>query len=130
MKKITSSIIFLSAFALLSASAFAAEKHKSITLDQKVILGGQELKPGSYTFYWDDSKDSTDVTIKQYGKTVVTLPATVGHRKNNTNAQLEFNTSGGQKQLSVVHIDKGVQLSFSGNAQNSGSTSQPASASQ
>ena len=61
---------------------------------------------------------------------MVTVPAKIAHEKNNTNAQFEFATADGKRQLKVVSVEKDEQLMFSGSAQNIGSDSQGTPASQ
>jgi len=96
---------------LLPAFTFAAEQHKSVTLDQDAMVGAQQLKPGQYTLKWDDSQNTTSVNFQQNGKTVATAQAQVVRQPSPKNADFEINGAGGQPQLRRVYISK-EQLVF------------------
>jgi len=111
MNYLTRKSIFALLLFVLPTFALAAEQHKTITFDQQATVAGQELKPGDYTFRWDDSKDTTNVEIQRNGKTVATAPARVIHASNPFNATYEINTANGQKHLARVYFSK-EQLTF------------------
>jgi len=101
---------------ILPSLMFAAEQHKSMTIDQKAMVGTQHLDPGNYTLKWDDSQSTTNVTFQHNGKTVATAPAQVVHAANADNANYEINNASGQPQLRRVYLSK-EQLVFGGAAQ-------------
>jgi hypothetical protein len=109
---------------LLPTLTFAAEQHKSVSFDQKAVVGGQQLKAGDYTLKWDDSQNTTSVAFQQNGKTVATAPAQVVRASNTNNATYEVNTASGQSQLRRVYLSK-EQLVFGDNSQDSGSNNTP-----
>ena len=72
MKKLF--IILVTSCALLSASAFAANKG-SFHLSGPVTLNGTQLTEGEYKVQWDGSGPDVQVTILSRGKVVTTAPA-------------------------------------------------------
>jgi|SwirhisoilCB1_FD_contig_31_6904466_length_398_multi_4_in_0_out_0_1 hypothetical protein len=105
-------------FAILPLSAFAAEKSKTVNLDEPVQIAGKQLKAGNYKLKWDDSSDQTNVTISQGKDVIATTPARILHQKNTNNAKFELNTADGTTKLDRVYLSNEV-LDF-GNQSNPG----------
>ena len=72
MKKLF--LILVTSCALLSASAFAANKG-SFHLSGPVTLNGTQLAEGEYKVQWDGSGPDVQVKILSGGKLVTTVPA-------------------------------------------------------
>lgn len=104
----------------LPTLALAAQQHRSVSLDQKAMLGTQQLKPGTYTLKWDDSSNTPNVTFERNGKTVATAPAKIVKKDDHNNAAYEFNTASGKNQLDRVFLPH-EQLVFGNTAANSNS---------
>lgn len=103
---------------ILPVLAFGANstQKKSLRIDQKAVVDGQQLKPGSYTLKWNDNSNNTNVAFQLDGKTVATAPAQVVHQPNPDNANYEINNASGQPQLRRVYLSK-EQLVFGGGSQ-------------
>ncbi len=104
MKSLITAATLAALLTCLPGLALAAQQHRDVSLDQKAMLGSQQLKPGQYTLKWDDNSANTNVTFEQNGKTVATAPATIVKKNNPGNASYEFNTSSGQNRLDRVYL--------------------------
>ena len=100
-----------------SLLSFASEQHKTIDLDRPVTVGHQKLTADYYTLKFDDSKTNTEVEFQHNGKTVATAQATVLHKPNPNNAEIEINTANGQDRLDRVYLGKNEELAFGNIAQ-------------
>ncbi len=68
----------LSSLALLfPVGALARNNAHSIQIDDVVQIGTTQLKPGNYKVEWQGSGPAVQVSFRQNGKTVATLPATL-----------------------------------------------------
>ena len=106
---------------ILPALAFGATQSKTILIPQKVMVGNQQLKPGNYKLKFDDSRNQTQVTFEQDGKTVTTAPAWIDHKSlkepGMEKADVEINSASGQPELRRVYLNN-EQLVFGHKDQN------------
>jgi hypothetical protein len=121
MKHLRTACLLSLLLAFLPLLSFGAEQHKTITIDQKAMIGNQQLKPGRYTLRFDDSKDMTNVDFQQYGKTIATQSAKIVHQSSPNNATYELNTASGKNELDRVYLPN-EQLVFGNNSQASSAT--------
>ncbi len=116
---IKTSCILALLLAFLPVFASAAERHKSVTLGQKAVVGSQELQPGSYVVKYDDANSSSQVKFILDGKTVATVPAQLQHDPNATGATYVFDNSNGQNRISRLYVGTNAELVFTGDNQTS-----------
>jgi len=102
---------------LLPSVLFAAEQHKSLTLNQPATIGQQELKAGDYTLRWDDKQDNTSVQFQSNGKTVATVQAQVVRRSGPSNASYSLDTQSHQLKAIYFKNEQLVLNSASASAQ-------------
>jgi hypothetical protein len=57
-------------------SAHARDNSRSIDFFNAVQIGTTELKPGNYKVEWQGTGPAVEVSFRQNGKTVVTVPGT------------------------------------------------------
>jgi len=96
LTRISFLLALLLAFVPVVALA-AQQESKTFTLDQKAMVGSQQLKPGDYKVKWDDSSDSTTVTFYKNNKEVASAPAHIVRRKNSNYDSYELNTTNGNQ---------------------------------
>jgi hypothetical protein len=61
----------------LGGSALARDNAHSIEISHVVQIGSTELKPGSYKVEWQGTGSAVQVSFRQNGKTVATVPGTL-----------------------------------------------------
>lgn len=108
--KISCTLALLLAF--LPVFASAAERHKNVTLGQKAVVAGQELKPGSYVVKYDDASQNSQVKFVLDGRTVATVPAQLQHDPNSTGATYKLDNSNGQNNISRIYVGASDELVF------------------
>lgn len=92
--------------------SFAATR-KSIDITEPVSVGNVVLKPGDYRFEWDGSGPTVQVNIKQGGKTIATVPATVQEHATGFDGALDLRSSSGSEAKALHAIDfKKMSLVF------------------
>ena len=58
-------------------SVYAARNNaQSVDISDAVQIGGTKLKPGNYKVEWQGTGPAVEVSFRQNGKTVVTVPGT------------------------------------------------------
>ena len=62
---------------LFPVGALARNNAHSIQIDDVVQIGTTQLKPGDYKVEWQGTGPAVQVSFRQNGKTVATLPATL-----------------------------------------------------
>jgi hypothetical protein len=61
---------------LLASAAFAGEK-ATVKVYEDVKVNGRALTPGDYDLAWEGTGANVQVSIRQHGNTVITVPASV-----------------------------------------------------
>lgn len=126
MKFLRIGLICALVMAFVPVFASAQQESKSFKLDQKVIVGNQQLKPGHYQLKWDDASSNPTVTFYRDNKEVASAPAHLVHQKNVGHDNYEINTATGQNKLDRIYMADTV-LDFGGAQQSSAVGSQSGS---
>lgn len=106
--------LLLGASLLLASAAFAGEK-ASVKVYEDVKISGKTLAPGKYELAWEGNGSNVQVSIRQDGTTVATVPATVEKAKSApaaTGYSTKKESDGGKEITSVFFAGKKVILNL------------------
>ena len=107
MKMSRISILIFGSALLFSSAALAGETNKgTLRLDDKVVVDGKPLNPGSYRVEWDGSGPNVQVKLLRGKQTVVTLPAHLAEQAA-ANSHDAYSTSveqDGSKALTAIYF--------------------------
>jgi hypothetical protein len=107
-------LILITSCALLSASAFAANKG-SFYLAEPATLNGKQLAEGQYGVQWDGSGPDVEVKILSHGKVVTTVPARLielSRKGVNDATEWNKNNDGTQSLVGIDFAGKKYALDF------------------
>ena len=110
MKQRTTSTLVGVFFAILAltfvftSTALAEKKH--VDFNEKVMVNGTELKPGSYSVEWKGTGPEVQVSFLLEGKMITTAPAKLVSEKNEYDSSIDTTTSGDMKVLKRISFSK------------------------
>ena len=107
MKILKLSVFLFAAALFASAATFAGETNKiTLNLFEKVTVEGKTLNPGQYTFSWEGSGPTVQVTIAQGKQTVATFSAHVAEQavRNPGNAYGSSAEPDGSHSLTAIYV--------------------------
>ena len=107
MKILKLSVFLFAAALLASAAAFAGDNNKiTLRLYEKVSVEGKTLNPGQYTFSWEGSGPTVQVSVTQGKQTVASFSAHVAEQPvpNPGNAYGSSVEADGSHSLTSVYI--------------------------
>ena len=126
IKHISQGILF-GASLLLPSAAFAGEK-ASVKVYEDVKVNGKALAPGDYEVAWEGTGSNVQVSIRQHGNTVATVPATVETSKvasSSTGYATKTESDGSKEITTVFFAGKKMSLNLGQQAAAAQSASSP-----
>lgn len=112
-KHITKGLLF-GASLLLATAAFAGEK-ATVKVYENVKINGTTLTPGKYEVAWEGAGSTVQVSIRQGGNTVATIPAAVETAKaapGSTGYSTKTEGDGTKSITSVFFAGKKISLNL------------------